>query len=67
MGAIAYATKVGDEPTSCDRGRRENDAFILSATLPTTLVLCCKVFIAIYGLAKNNFFVNFLNFFGVLP
>ena len=28
-------TRVRVEPRSCDRGRRKNDAFTLSATLPT--------------------------------
>ena len=29
-------TKVRDEPRLCDQGRRKNDTFTLSATLPTT-------------------------------
>ena len=28
-------TRVRVEPRSCDQGRRKNDAFALSATLPT--------------------------------
>ena len=33
-------TRVQVEPRSCDRGHRKNDAFTLSATLPTKETFC---------------------------
>ena len=37
-------TRVRVEPRSCVQGRRENDAFTLSATLPTAQTSCLECF-----------------------